>query len=77
MHIPGVLGMPRRIYTYEFDRGWGVWNLIVSSGVIFQVLAIGCFVFNLLRSYSRANRGAGSVGRMDAGMVHRFSAACL
>jgi cytochrome c oxidase subunit 1 len=53
MHIPGVLGMPRRIYTYEFDRGWGVWNLIVSGGVIFQVVAIGCFVFNLLRSYSK------------------------
>jgi cytochrome c oxidase subunit I len=51
MHIPGVLGMPRRIYTYEPDRGWAVWNLIVSSGVIFQVLAIGCFVFNLVRSY--------------------------
>jgi cytochrome c oxidase subunit 1 len=53
MHIPGVLGMPRRIYTYEFDRGWAVWNLIVSSGVVFQVLGIGCFVFNMLRSYSR------------------------
>ena len=55
MHIPGLLGMPRRIYTYEFDRGWEVWNLIVSSGVIFQSLAIGCFVFNLLRSYFKGD----------------------
>jgi cytochrome c oxidase subunit 1 len=23
MHIPGLLGMPRRIYTYEPGRGWG------------------------------------------------------
>src|SRR5665213_3254677 len=53
MHIPGLLGMPRRVYTYEVDRGWGIWNLIVSCGVIFQVVAIGCFVFNLLRSYSK------------------------
>ena len=53
MHIPGVLGMPRRIYTYEADRGWGIWNLIVSSGVIFQAVAIGCFVFNLVWSYLR------------------------
>ncbi len=53
MHIPGILGMPRRIYTYELDRGWGGWNLIVSSGVIFQVLGVVCFVFNLLRSYFR------------------------
>ncbi len=22
MHIPGLLGMPRQIYTYEPDRGW-------------------------------------------------------
>src|SRR6202166_4952960 len=26
MHVPGLLGMPRRIYTYEVDRGWGTWN---------------------------------------------------
>ena len=51
MHIPGILGMPRRIYTYEVDRGWGVWNLIVSVGAIFQAVAVGCFVYNLLRSY--------------------------
>ena len=36
MHIPGILGMPRRIYTYEAGRGWGIWNLIVSSGVSFR-----------------------------------------
>jgi len=23
MHIPGLLGMPRRVYTYEASRGWG------------------------------------------------------
>ena len=28
-----------------------MWNLIVSIGVIFQVLGVGCFVCNLLRSY--------------------------
>ena len=31
MHVPGLLGMPRRIYTYEADRGWAIWNMIVSS----------------------------------------------
>ena len=33
MHVPGMLGMPRRIYTYEADRGWSVWNMIVTIGV--------------------------------------------
>jgi cytochrome c oxidase subunit I len=51
MHIPGLLGMPRRIYTYEPGRGWDVWNLIVTIGVFFQALAIAVFVANLLWSY--------------------------
>src|SRR5215468_2399576 len=28
MHIPGLLGMPHRIYTYEPGRGWDTLNLI-------------------------------------------------
>jgi cytochrome c oxidase subunit 1 len=50
MHIPGVLGMPRHIYTYEADRGWGIWNLLISIGVIIQMVAITIFVWNLIRS---------------------------
>jgi cytochrome c oxidase subunit I len=48
MHIPGILGMPRRIYTYEPGRGWDVWNVIVTVGVLFQGLGVLVFVFNLL-----------------------------
>jgi cytochrome c oxidase subunit 1 len=59
MHIPGILGMPRRIYTYEPGRGWDVWNLIVTIGVFFQALAIVVFVANLLWSYFKG-RAAGS-----------------
>jgi len=51
MHVPGLLGMPRRIYTYEADRGWAIWNLIVSIGVIFQVLGILIWVVNVAQSY--------------------------
>ena len=32
MHIPGLLGMPRQIFTYEPDRGWALLNQIVSVG---------------------------------------------
>jgi cytochrome c oxidase subunit 1 len=59
MHIPGVLGMPRRIYTYEPGRGWDVWNLIVTIGVLFQALGTMAFVANLLWSYFKG-RTAGS-----------------
>src|SRR5438309_3643600 len=51
MHIPGLLGMPRRIYTYEPGRGWDVWNLIVTVGVFFQAAAVLVFVLNLATSW--------------------------
>jgi cytochrome c oxidase subunit 1 len=59
MHVPGLLGMPRRIYTYEADRGWGVWNLIVTIGVVFQAAGLLVFLVNLARSY-RSGAPAGS-----------------
>lgn len=51
MHIPGILGMPRRIYTYEPGRGWDTWNLIITIGVLFQAVGILIFVYNLVSSY--------------------------
>jgi cytochrome c oxidase subunit 1 len=51
MHIPGLLGMPRRIYTYEPGRGWDVWNLIVTVGVFFQAAGVLVFVMNLVSSW--------------------------
>jgi len=53
MHVPGILGMPRQIYTYEGDRGWGTLNLIVSIGAFVQALAVIIFVANLVISYFR------------------------
>jgi cytochrome c oxidase subunit 1 len=50
MHIPGILGMPRRIYTYEPGRGWEIWNLIVTIGAFFQAVGVLVFVVNLLWS---------------------------
>jgi cytochrome c oxidase subunit I len=51
MHVPGILGMPRRIYTYEPGRGWEIWNLIVSVGVVFQAASILLWVVNIVVSY--------------------------
>ncbi len=53
MYVPGLLGMPRRIYTYEAGRGWESWNLITSIGVIFQGVAVLIFVYNMVWSYLR------------------------
>jgi cytochrome c oxidase subunit I len=56
MHIPGVLGMPRRIYTYEPGRGWDTLNLIISIGAFIQAIAILVFVANLVISYFKGAR---------------------
>jgi cytochrome c oxidase subunit 1 len=50
MHIPGMLGMPRRIYTYPADRGWEMWNLVTTLGVPLQVLGVAIFVVNVVVS---------------------------
>ena len=49
-HFAGILGMPRRIYTYQPGRGWELWNLISSIGALFQAAGAICLVINLLRS---------------------------
>ena len=55
MHVPGLLGMPRRIYTYEPGRGWDTWNLLVTIGVFFQAVGVLVFVVNLVWSYFRGD----------------------
>ena len=59
MHVPGLLGMPRRIYTYEPGRGWDTWNFLTTVGVVFQAAGVLAFVFNVVRSYVRG-RPAGN-----------------
>lgn len=51
MHFPGLLGMPRRIYTYEPGRGWDTLNFLVTIGAFVQGIAILVFVANLIISY--------------------------
>jgi len=53
MHIPGLLGMPRRIYTYEAGRGWEMWNMLVGVGALIQTVGTLIFVYNLIHSYFR------------------------
>ena len=43
MHILGLHGMPRRIYTYPAAMGWGGLNLLASLGA--AVMACGVLIF--------------------------------
>jgi len=46
MHILGVEGMPRRIYTYAAGRGWEIWNFIETIGAFVVAVSIFIFVIN-------------------------------
>lgn len=59
MHVSGILGMPRRIATYEPDRGWDTLNLISSCGVIFQIAAVALFAWSVIQAL-RVGRRAGN-----------------
>ncbi|HEX2185887.1 MAG TPA: cbb3-type cytochrome c oxidase subunit I, partial [Chloroflexota bacterium] len=53
MHIVGLMGMPRRVYTYPDGLGWETWNLLSTIGVLVIVPGIAVFVWNVVRSYRR------------------------
>jgi cytochrome c oxidase subunit 1 len=53
LHFAGILGMPRRIYTYPADRGWELWNLVATVGVPLQGAAILVFLVNVILSLRR------------------------
>ena len=59
MHVPGLLGMPRRIYTYPADRGWEMWNLVTTLGVPLQMLGILFFLVNVVVSLRQRGSAAG------------------
>ncbi len=50
MHVSGILGMPRRIYTYDADRGWDFWNQLTTIGAFIQVPSFAIFVYNIMVS---------------------------
>jgi cytochrome c oxidase subunit 1 len=50
MHVAGLLGMPRRIYTYQAGRGWEIWNLVTTLGVPLQIAGVVIFVVNIVRA---------------------------
>jgi heme/copper-type cytochrome/quinol oxidase subunit 1 len=50
MHISGLLGMPRRVYTYHDGLGWGLYNLLSTIGAFVLALGILAFIVDAVRS---------------------------
>ncbi|MEX3314956.1 cytochrome c oxidase subunit I [Sulfitobacter sp. PS-8MA] len=49
MHLTGLMGMPRRVFTYPESSGWGGLNLISTLGAFIVAAGFAVFLFDLLR----------------------------
>ncbi|MGV3590592.1 MAG: cbb3-type cytochrome c oxidase subunit I, partial [Gammaproteobacteria bacterium] len=56
MHVTGLAGMPRRIWTYSEATGWGPLNLLSTAGAYLIAAGIAVFLVDLLRNF-RLGRG--------------------
>jgi cytochrome c oxidase subunit I+III len=59
MHIVGLLGMTRRIYTYQHGLGWGIYNLLETIGGF--ILAAGLLM--ILANIVWSGRRGAAAGR--------------
>ena len=53
MHLIGLLGMPRRIYTYSPDLGVSTLNLVSTIGAFLVGLGALVFVYNIWRTRTK------------------------
>jgi cytochrome c oxidase subunit I+III len=53
MHISGLLGMPRRVYTYQAGLGLDTWNLVSTIGAFAFASGVALVVGNFLWSLRR------------------------
>jgi cytochrome c oxidase subunit I len=50
-HALGMMGMPRRVFTYSDFPNWGILNLISSVGAFVLAFSVLLFAWNLIWSY--------------------------
>jgi len=55
MHLVGIRGMPRRVYTYPPNMGWTTLNQIESLGYVLLFVSVCIFLSNIVRSRRRGD----------------------
>ncbi len=51
MHLLGLMGMPRRVYTYPDLPQWGLWNFVETIGAFTLGISVLVFLWNVYRSF--------------------------
>lgn len=57
MHLAGLRGMPRRVFTYPADVGWDWMNLLSTVGAFVLASGVLVVVIDVLRPKHREDRG--------------------
>jgi cytochrome c oxidase subunit I len=58
MHMLGLLGMPRRVYTYSEGGLWETYNLISTIGSFVMAIGMIIFVVNIVQTARSGRRAA-------------------
>jgi cytochrome c oxidase subunit I+III len=51
MHLTGLIGMPRRVYTYPEGLGWDALNMTSTVGAFIAAAGVALFVIDLLKNF--------------------------
>jgi cytochrome c oxidase subunit I+III len=57
MHITGLAGMPRRVWTYSSYLGWDWLNLISTAGAFIMASGVLVFIIDLVRNFRFSQQG--------------------
>ncbi|MGB3068559.1 MAG: cbb3-type cytochrome c oxidase subunit I [Ottowia sp.] len=66
MHIAGLAGMPRRVYTYAEGLGWTFWNMLSTVGAYVLAAGILLCLADLARTLLRPRREHGDPWKSDS-----------
>ncbi|WP_372616824.1 cytochrome c oxidase subunit I [Falsiroseomonas sp.] len=61
MHISGLIGMPRRVYTYPEGMGLELWNLLSTIGAVVAAAGVAVVLFDLARNFRMGMSGGGNI----------------
>ena len=50
MHVTGLMGMPRRVWTYPEGLGWETFNMVSTVGAYMIAIGVGVFILDLVRN---------------------------
>ncbi|MGZ8294234.1 MAG: cytochrome c oxidase subunit I [Telluria sp.] len=60
MHITGLMGMPRRVYTYAADLGWNGLNMVSTVGAFILAAGVLLFIVDAVRTLRKKEQPVGN-----------------